>query len=84
MSSFEPVNIDSYLGRREDGRTSVTVWVLISADEWTVMAVATTSDRAKVIAERDAEEPLTWRLDRKGKFVNDKWEYEIRPFEVTE
>ncbi|GGN39601.1 PHD/YefM family antitoxin component YafN of YafNO toxin-antitoxin module [Actinoplanes campanulatus] len=60
----------------------MTVWVLVSADEWTVMSVAETADAAKVVAERDAEEALAWRLDRKGKYVSGKWAYEIRPFEV--
>jgi hypothetical protein len=60
----------------------VTVWVLISVDEATVMAVAETAVRAQAAAVADAAKPLTWRPGKGGRFINDEWDYEVRPFEV--
>lgn len=62
---------------------SATVWVLISIDERMVVAVGASPEAAKAKAEEDAAQSLTWRERRNGRLVNDEWDYEIRPFEVS-
>jgi hypothetical protein len=60
------------------------VWVLLSTDERMVLAVSSTRVGAWTAAENDAQEALLWDPSRHGGLVNDKWDYEIRPFEVIE
>lgn len=60
-----------------------TVWVTLSIDEASTIAVTATADLAKAAAEKDLAGPLTWTERRDGRFTSTTWDYEVRPFDLA-
>jgi hypothetical protein len=58
------------------------VWVVLSVDEATVVAVTASAERGKAEAEDDCGKPLTWIERRDGRFTSTSWDYAVAPFEV--
>lgn len=63
----------------------MTIWVVLSVDEASVVGVTTTAEQGKALALADLgpdQRPLIWEERRDGRFRSTSWDYEVRPFEV--